>query len=318
MENKIEMRTRILTAMTNWEVEEYLKRNDIILVPVGVQEMHGAMPLDVEYLMAEANARIIAEQVDGLVLPSLVYFSAGGTVIGRGTVYMSMEDSIKYIKSICYSLINQGFRRIALLPAHGNSSIIIGAVVADVFDETKIPIMYLPVMEALTRNKVNRPTTNPNSPLTEGDILGCNTMVIGTYKICGRIDDIPTGEYINNKPGVLSRAAKGHQDAYVFEAIPEFEALSEITSFSYLPIALYFSDPDQHGSGLMPWTKEDVYREGEIGEKAFREMMSKVDWKRYFDGVREADKFFQEVVLPKYGDVLPKNKFYPNITNVKK
>lgn len=315
MENKTEMRTRILTAMTNWEVEEYLSRNDIILVPIGVQEMHGAMPLDIEYLAAEANARVIAEQVDGLVLPSLVYFSAGGTVIGRGTVYMSIEDSIKYVKSICYSLINQGFRRIGLIPAHGNSSIIIQAVCADVFDETKVPILYLPVMDALARNKVERPATNPKNPNTEGDVLGCNTMVIGEYKLCGRIDDIPTGEYINDKPGVLSRSAKGHIDSYVFEAIDGFDTLSEITSFHYLPISLYFSDPDQHGSGPMPWSKEDIYREGEIGEKAFREMMGKVDWSKYFEGVKKADRFFQEVVLPKYGDVLPKNKFYPN--NVK-
>ena len=35
------MRTRILPKMLNSEVEEYLKRNDIIIVPVGIVEMHG-------------------------------------------------------------------------------------------------------------------------------------------------------------------------------------------------------------------------------------------------------------------------------------
>ena len=131
--SEIKMRTRMLPSMTNYEVEHYLTRNDIIFVPVGVNEMHGAMPLDIEYVMAEAYSRLMAEQVDGLVLPNLVYFTAGGTVIGRGTVYMNMLDSMNYLKSICYSLQNQGFRRIILVPAHGDSKIIINAVISQFF-----------------------------------------------------------------------------------------------------------------------------------------------------------------------------------------
>ena len=34
--------------MLNDEVEEYLSRNDIIIVPVGTVEMHGGFPLDSE------------------------------------------------------------------------------------------------------------------------------------------------------------------------------------------------------------------------------------------------------------------------------
>lgn len=36
------MRTRFLSKLTNGEVEEYLQRNDLIFVPVGVTETHGA------------------------------------------------------------------------------------------------------------------------------------------------------------------------------------------------------------------------------------------------------------------------------------
>lgn len=35
------MRTRIIPKMLNDEVEEYLTRNDIVIVPVGTVEMHG-------------------------------------------------------------------------------------------------------------------------------------------------------------------------------------------------------------------------------------------------------------------------------------
>ncbi|WP_330586285.1 hypothetical protein [Romboutsia sp. CE17] len=42
------MRTRILPKMLNDEVEEYLSRNDIIIVPVGTVELHGGFLLDCE------------------------------------------------------------------------------------------------------------------------------------------------------------------------------------------------------------------------------------------------------------------------------
>lgn len=37
------MRTRSFPSMTNYEIEQYLKRNDVIFIPVGNAEMHGAL-----------------------------------------------------------------------------------------------------------------------------------------------------------------------------------------------------------------------------------------------------------------------------------
>ena len=50
------MRTRFLPKMTHDEVEEYLKRNDIIYVPFGTVEVHGTFPMDVENTTPEAFA----------------------------------------------------------------------------------------------------------------------------------------------------------------------------------------------------------------------------------------------------------------------
>jgi len=49
-----QMRTRYFTTLSNVEVEQYLKRNDVIFVPVGTSESFGTMPNDMEYTMAEA------------------------------------------------------------------------------------------------------------------------------------------------------------------------------------------------------------------------------------------------------------------------
>ena len=79
----MELRTRFLPKLLNSEVDEYLKSNDIIIVPVGTVEMHGGLPLDSETVISEAFALKMAEACDGLVLTGLPYFYAGATASGR-------------------------------------------------------------------------------------------------------------------------------------------------------------------------------------------------------------------------------------------
>ena len=65
------MRTRILSKLSNFEVEKYLECNDIIFIPVGPTEMHGRCPLEIEYVGPLGMALAMAEKVDGLVLDGL-------------------------------------------------------------------------------------------------------------------------------------------------------------------------------------------------------------------------------------------------------
>ena len=71
------MRTRLLTSLTGYEVADYIKRNDVIFVPVGPTEINGGNPTDVEYVIPLAYALKLAEKSDGLVLPYLVLFLSG-------------------------------------------------------------------------------------------------------------------------------------------------------------------------------------------------------------------------------------------------
>jgi hypothetical protein len=67
-----QMRTRYFTSLSNVEVEQYLRRNDVIFVPVGTSESFGTMPNDMEYTMAEAYALKMAQEADGLILPHII------------------------------------------------------------------------------------------------------------------------------------------------------------------------------------------------------------------------------------------------------
>ena len=144
------MRTRIIPKMLNDEVEEYLTRNDIVIVPVGTVEMHGGFPLDSETVVSEAFALKMAEACDGLVLTGLPYFYAGATASGRGTVQVSIQEGIRYLTGIAESLLRQGFKRQIYISAHGPAHMTVSPMVRDFMDKTGTPILY---MECICRFK---------------------------------------------------------------------------------------------------------------------------------------------------------------------
>ena len=131
-----EMRTRILPKMLNKEVQDYLQRNDVIIVPVGTVEMHGGFPLDCETVISEAYALKMAEACDGLVLTGLPYFYAGATASGRGTVQVSIRQGIDYLGAVARSLLRLGFKRQVYLSFHGPAHMTICPMIRYFYDET--------------------------------------------------------------------------------------------------------------------------------------------------------------------------------------
>ena len=175
------MRTRILGKMLNSEVQEYLNRNDIIIIPVGTTEMHGGFPLDCETVISEAFCLKMAESCDGLVLTGLPYFYAGATASGRGTVQVTVRQGIDYLGAIARSLLRLGFKRQVYLSFHGPAHMTICPMIRDFYDETGVPALYMDCMMQVGKNK---------------DILTIfmndfHAMTVGAYKLMNRLDDVP-------------------------------------------------------------------------------------------------------------------------------
>ena len=174
------MRTRIFGKLLNSEVQEYLSRNDIIIVPVGTTEMHGGFPLDSETVISEAYALKMAEACDGLVLTGLPYFYAGATASGRGTVQVSIRQGIDYLGAIARSLLRLGFKRQVYLSFHGPAHMTICPMIRDFYDETGVPILYMDMMMQFGKNK---------------DLFTSFTafhdITVGAYKLMNRLDDVP-------------------------------------------------------------------------------------------------------------------------------
>ena len=176
----MEMRTRILGKMLNSEVQDYLQRNDIIIVPVGTTEMHGGFPLDCETVISEAYALKMAESCDGLVLTGLPYFYAGATASGRGTVQVSVRQGIDYLGAIARSLLRLGFKRQIYISFHGPAHMTICPMVRDFYDETGVPILYMDAM--MHMNKCRDLFTS---------FLAFHDITVGAYKIMNRLEDVP-------------------------------------------------------------------------------------------------------------------------------
>ena len=174
------MRTRILGKMLNTEVQEYLKRNDIIIVPVGTTEMHGGLPLDCETVMSEAMAVKMAETCDGLVLTGLPYFYAGATASGRGTVQVTVRQGIDYLGAIARSLLRLGFKRQVYISFHGPAHMTICPMIRDFYDETGVPILYLDSVMKILGNVQ-----------ALGGYEALNDMFVGAYKVMNRLEDVP-------------------------------------------------------------------------------------------------------------------------------
>jgi creatinine amidohydrolase len=107
----------------NWmQVEEYLRRDDRAVLPLGSTEQHSYLRLTVDCLLPERVAVDAAEPLGVPVFPVVAY---GVTPYFRafpGTVSLRVETHLRVIRDILDSLANSGFRRILIVNGHGGNS----------------------------------------------------------------------------------------------------------------------------------------------------------------------------------------------------
>ncbi len=285
------MRTRNLCALTNYEAEQYLDRNDVIFIPIGTAELHGPLPLDCEYVLAEAFAYELADRCDGLVLPHIAYTHPGATDIGRGTVYMSMTDGNAYLRAISQSLLNQGFRRQVFLSAHGPAFMTVLPMLTQFLDETKVPLFYGDFMSLMVEAGID----SRSKPGMLDD------MIYGAYLRMNRLDDVPIGM---NMPEIVTgpESDTGHfVPKSIFELWPK--AGGYFTAWKMGNVL-------EHGGNCVPvMSKEELQQKAEAGLAMLKEFADKLNFQKKLDALRDLDRFHQEVVMPLYGEHLVRNKY---------
>ncbi len=106
----------------NWmQLEEYLRGDDRIVLPLGSVEQHAYLSLGVDMILSERVSVEAAEPLGVPVLPSLPYGITPYFAAYPGSPTLSIWTYQAVIRDLLDSLHGQGFRRFLLVNGHGGN-----------------------------------------------------------------------------------------------------------------------------------------------------------------------------------------------------
>jgi creatinine amidohydrolase len=110
-------------AEMNWmQVEDYLRHDDRVVLPIGSTEQHAYLSLATDLVLAERVAVEAAEPLRVLVLPVLAYGVTPHFRSYPGTVSLRLETLVGVLRDALDSLADAGFRRVLIVNGHGGNT----------------------------------------------------------------------------------------------------------------------------------------------------------------------------------------------------
>jgi creatinine amidohydrolase len=115
----------LLQEMTWTDVRDYLKNNDMVIIPLGSTEQHGPhLPLGVDYYVALDTSKLISAKTGVVVAPVIM---AGYSLYHSGfpgTLSLKPETMEEVLYETAQMLVKYGFRRIMFFNYHGGNNVI--------------------------------------------------------------------------------------------------------------------------------------------------------------------------------------------------
>jgi creatinine amidohydrolase len=107
----------------NWmQLEQYLERDDRVVLPLGSTEQHAYFSLGTDNLLAERLAVEGAEPLGVPVLPVLAYGVTPMFAGYPGSPSLRVDTYVAVLRDLLVSLHGQGFRRFLVVNGHGGNS----------------------------------------------------------------------------------------------------------------------------------------------------------------------------------------------------
>src|ERR1043166_4025717 len=280
------LHTRDLTRLSQVQVADYLKRSDIVFIPVGAVETNGIMPSDRDYVSPLAYAMTMADELDALYMPGLIWSYPGTTMIAAATVNISPTEGVDFLRATARSLLRQGFRRqVYISSGQGPAPLTAGTLVREFFDMEHVPILYIDMDTFLPKLKLP-----PDAR---------SKALYGAHYITGRIIDLPLkGDY-------------GEAETKPAGPIPENTGLAGLSKLGFsgsLALGSWVPDVMAHGGGrepVLPATAAEREEWGQQGAAQIRAIVKQMNLREAMDDLKKHDEFTNQVLVPKFGKILP-------------
>jgi creatinine amidohydrolase len=280
------LHTRDMTRLSQVQVADYLKRSDIIFIPVGAVETNGVLPSDRDYVSPLGMCMAMADELDALYMPGLIWSYAGTTLVAQATIDITPTEGKDFLRAVARSLLKQGFRRqVYVSMGQGPAALTVGTMVREFYDQEHVPILYIDMDTYLPKLKV---TAEQRSKL-----------LYGTHYIAGRIEDIPVqGDY-------------GRKESLPAGEVPENKGLAGLSQLGYsgsLSLGSWVPDVMAHGGAhepVLPANAAEREEWGKQGKEQVLAIVKQMRLQRAMDDLKQHDEFTNKVLVPKYGTILP-------------
>jgi creatinine amidohydrolase len=248
-------------------------------------ETNGIMPSDRDYVSPLAYSMAMADELDALYMPGLIWSYPGTTMIAQATVNISPSQGVSFLRAMAESLMRQGFRRqVYISSGQGPAPLTGGTLVREFFDEYRVPLLYVDMDVYLPKLKLP-----PDAR---------SKALYGAHYITGRIIDLPVkGDY-------------GEAESKATGPVPENTGLAGLGRLGYsgsLALGSFVPDVMAHGGGSPTLASSAAEREewGKQGEAQIRAIVKQMNLREAMDNLKKHDEFTNKVLMPKFGKILP-------------
>jgi creatinine amidohydrolase len=106
----------------NWfDIENYLKNDDRLILIIGACEQHGYLSLSTDTKIPQALADTASQQTGVLIAPPLHFGASPSFLAYPGTISLKITTLLDVAEDIVRSVYRQGFRRLLILNGHGGN-----------------------------------------------------------------------------------------------------------------------------------------------------------------------------------------------------
>jgi creatinine amidohydrolase len=280
------LHTRDMTRLSQVQVADYLKRSDVIFIPLGAVETNGIMPSDRDYVSPLAYAMTMADELDALFMPGLIWSYPGTTMVAPATVNISPSQGKDFLRAVAESLLRSGFRRqVYISSGQGPAPLTAGTLVREFYDEEHVPILYIDMDTYLPKLKLP-----PDAR---------SKALYGAHYITGRLIDLPLkGDY-------------GETESKAAGPVPENTGLAGLNKLGYggsLSLGSWVPDVMAHGGGrepALPATAAEREEWGLQGKQQIVAIVKQMNLQEAMADLKKHDEYTNKVMVPKFGKILP-------------